>query len=230
MVGASRLPAVGGSGVAGDEVSYGPALQGPCDITVTNAYDSGPGSLRQAIADACDGGRITFHFTAEGRVDFRALVKDLAKTFHTRIELHQVGVRDEAKLRGGLGPCGRELCCVSFLRTFDPVSIRMAKDQDLSLNPLKISGLCGRLMCCLAYEHACYRQTRAGLPRIGAKLETGAGCGRLEEVNILRGCGRIALEEGGLKQVTLEELRELRVLPERKEEDSAEEESAELGE
>jgi cell fate regulator YaaT (PSP1 superfamily) len=103
-----------------------------------------------------DGNKIIFSFTAEGRVDFRELVKDLAAVFRTRIELRQIGVRDEAKMLGGLGSCGRELCCASFLGDFEPVSIRMAKDQNLSLNPTKISGICGRLMCCLKYENDCY--------------------------------------------------------------------------
>lgn len=103
-----------------------------------------------------DGNKIIFSFTAEGRVDFRELVKDLASVFRTRIELRQIGVRDEAKMLGGLGSCGRELCCSSFLGDFEPVSIRMAKDQNLSLNPTKISGICGRLMCCLKYENGCY--------------------------------------------------------------------------
>ncbi len=103
-----------------------------------------------------DGNKIIFSFTAEGRVDFRELVKDLAAVFRTRIELRQIGVRDEAKMLGGLGSCGRELCCASFLGDFEPVSIRMAKDQNLSLNPAKISGICGRLMCCLKYENGCY--------------------------------------------------------------------------
>jgi cell fate regulator YaaT (PSP1 superfamily) len=103
-----------------------------------------------------DVGKILFYFTAEGRVDFRELVKDLAAIFRTRIELRQIGVRDEAKFLGGLGPCGRELCCHTWLGDFEPVSIRMAKDQNLSLNPTKISGICGRLMCCLKYENPCY--------------------------------------------------------------------------
>jgi cell fate regulator YaaT (PSP1 superfamily) len=103
-----------------------------------------------------DGSKITFSFTADGRVDFRELVRDLASVFHTRIELRQIGVRDEAKAIGGMGCCGRELCCATFLGEFEPVSIRMAKDQNLSLNPAKISGICGRLMCCLKYENSCY--------------------------------------------------------------------------
>ncbi len=107
-----------------------------------------------------DASKIIFYFTAEGRVDFRELVKDLASVFRTRIELRQIGVRDEAKMIGGLGSCGRELCCCSFLGDFEPVSIKMAKEQNLSLNPTKISGICGRLMCCLKYENECYKCNR----------------------------------------------------------------------
>jgi cell fate regulator YaaT (PSP1 superfamily) len=107
-----------------------------------------------------DASKIIFYFTAEGRVDFRELVKDLAAVFRTRIELRQIGVRDEAKMLGGLGSCGRELCCCSFLGDFEPVSIKMAKEQNLSLNPTKISGICGRLMCCLKYENDCYECTK----------------------------------------------------------------------
>jgi len=111
--------------------------------------------MRLVAADqSLDGRKVTFHFTSEGRVDFRELVKDLAQRFHTRIEMRQIGVRDEAGVKGGYGPCGRNLCCSSFLKEFAPVSIRMAKEQNLSLNPSKISGMCGRLMCCLRYEHA----------------------------------------------------------------------------
>ncbi len=106
-----------------------------------------------AVDQSLDGRKVTFYFTSEGRVDFRELVKDMAQRFHTRIEMRQIGVRDEAGVKGGYGPCGRSLCCSSFLKEFAPVSIRMAKDQNLSLNPSKISGMCGRLMCCLRYEH-----------------------------------------------------------------------------
>lgn len=117
-----------------------------------------------------DRNKIIFYFTAEGRVDFRELVKDLASVFKTRIELRQIGVRDEAKMLGGLGPCGRPLCCSSFLGDFEPVSIKMAKEQNLSLNPAKISGICSRLMCCLKFESAMYREARAELPLIGSKV------------------------------------------------------------
>ncbi|QSX04927.1 stage 0 sporulation family protein [Sedimentibacter sp. zth1] len=118
-----------------------------------------------------DNNKVIFYFTAEGRVDFRELVKDLASVFRTRIELRQIGVRDEAKMLGGLGPCGRPMCCSSFLGEFYPVSIKMAKEQKLSLNPSKISGICSRLMCCLNYEHEVYEENLKGLPQAGDKVE-----------------------------------------------------------
>ncbi|MFQ5735335.1 MAG: stage 0 sporulation family protein [Thermodesulfobacteriota bacterium] len=122
-----------------------------------------------------DSSKAIFYFTSETRVDFRELVKDLAAGFHTRIEMRQVGVRDEAKMIGGLGPCGRELCCAGFLSEFEPVTIKMAKEQNLALNPVKISGICGRLMCCLSYEHEMYKEERANRPRRGK--EAASGCG-----------------------------------------------------
>lgn len=122
-----------------------------------------------------DNNKVIFYFTADGRVDFRELVKDLATIFKTRIELRQIGVRDEAKMVGGLGPCGRPLCCSSFLGDFASVSIKMAKEQNLSLNPTKISGICGRLMCCLNYEQKTYEEIRRKLPRVGAIINTPRG-------------------------------------------------------
>jgi len=133
-----------------------------------------------------DHSKIIFYFTAEGRVDFRNLVRDLASIFRTRIELRQIGVRDEAKMLGGLGSCGRILCCSSFLGDFDPVSIRMAKDQNLSLNPNKISGICGRLMCCLRYENDHYRETRQKLPMEGEEVQTPQGEGSVVKVDVLK--------------------------------------------
>ena len=150
-----------------------------------------------AAESTLDGSKIVFHFSAESRVDFRNLVRDLAQTLRTRIELHQVGVRDEAKLRGGLGPCGRALCCSTFLSDFDPVGIKMAKEQDLSLNPQKISGTCGRLMCCLNFEYAHYREAKQCLPKAGARIETPKGPGRIQEINILRNRVVVSLDEGG---------------------------------
>jgi cell fate regulator YaaT (PSP1 superfamily) len=132
-----------------------------------------------------DGGKIIFYFTAEGRVDFRELVKDLASVFKTRIELRQIGVRDEAKKVGGLGPCGRPVCCCSFLGDFAPVSIKMAKEQNLSLSPTKISGLCGRLMCCLNYENEFYKEMRKKMPRMGAKVKTPDGMAEVVDTNSL---------------------------------------------
>ena len=132
-----------------------------------------------------DRNKIIFYFTAEGRVDFRDLVKDLASVFRTRIELRQIGVRDEAKMLGGIGPCGRMLCCSTFLGDFDPVSIKMAKDQNLSLNPTKISGICGRLMCCLKYENDDYEIAKEGMPDIGEKTMTPDGMGKVVGINVL---------------------------------------------
>jgi cell fate regulator YaaT (PSP1 superfamily) len=132
-----------------------------------------------------DRNKIIFYFTADGRVDFRELVKDLAAMFKTRIELRQIGVRDEAKMLGGIGPCGRMLCCSTFLGDFEPVSIKMAKDQNLSLNPAKISGLCGRLMCCLKYENDEYESAKRELPDLGDQVKTPHGAGRVVGLNIL---------------------------------------------
>ncbi|WP_416198891.1 MAG: Cell fate regulator YaaT, PSP1 superfamily (Controls sporulation, competence, biofilm development) [Sporanaerobacter sp.] len=128
-----------------------------------------------------DNNKVIFYFTADGRVDFRELVKDLAAIFRTRIELRQIGVRDEAKMIGGLGPCGKPVCCTAFLGEFEPVSIKMAKEQDLSLNPTKISGLCGRLMCCLKYEHHVYEEILEKMPNIGTIVITPLGKGTVIE-------------------------------------------------
>ena len=132
-----------------------------------------------------DNSKILFYFTADGRVDFRALVKDLASVFRTRIELRQIGVRDEAKMLGGLGVCGRPFCCSSFLGEFHPVSIKMAKEQGLSLSPTKISGTCGRLMCCLKYEQDAYTDLLKRTPKVGAIVKTPAGRGLVVETNLL---------------------------------------------
>lgn len=140
--------------------------------------------------------KIIFYFTAEGRVDFRNLVKDLAKIFRVRIELKQIGVRDEAKLFGGIGACGRTLCCATFLKNFEPVSIKMAKEEGLPLNPPKISGICGRLMCCLGFEYETYRHLLRGLPRQGDRLHTAHGKGRVVAVNIFKRKVMVELEDG----------------------------------
>jgi len=134
-----------------------------------------------------DRSKILFYFTADGRVDFRQLVKDLASVFRTRIELRQIGVRDEAKLLGGLGICGRPLCCSQFLGDFEPVSIKMAKEQSLSLNPTKISGTCGRLMCCLKYEQEAYESLIRQTPNVGALVDTPMGRGTVVNTHLLRG-------------------------------------------
>lgn len=147
--------------------------------------------------DYCfDGTQGTFFFSAEGRVDFRELVKDLAQTLRIRVQLHQVGVRDEAKMFGGLGPCGRPLCCSTFLTNFEPVSMRMAKEQSLFLNPAKFSGLCGKLMCCLRYEYEVYRDAKVKLPFVGEKLETPKGIGRLISVNVIKNTVEVQFKEG----------------------------------
>ncbi len=142
-----------------------------------------------------DGSKILFYFTAESRVDFRELVKDLAAIYRTRIELRQIGVRDEAKKLGGLGICGRKFCCSSFLGEFQPVSIKMAKEQSLSLNPTKISGTCGRLMCCLKYEQDCYEELLAITPKLGALVETAEGRGIVEDTNLLTGVVKVKLDK-----------------------------------
>jgi cell fate regulator YaaT (PSP1 superfamily) len=141
-----------------------------------------------------DNNKIIFYFTADGRIDFRELVKDLASVFKTRIELRQIGVRDEAKMIGGVGPCGRALCCSSFLGDFAPVSIKMAKEQNLSLNPAKISGICGRLMCCLKYEQDAYEYARSIVPRIGSIVDTAEGKGEVVSNNMLKEQVRVLLE------------------------------------
>lgn len=142
-----------------------------------------------------DNNKILFYFTADGRVDFRELVKDLASVFKTRIELRQIGVRDESKMMGGMGICGRSLCCSSFLGEFQPVSIKMAKEQGLSLNPAKISGSCGRLMCCLKYEQEAYDDVVRRAPRIGALIETPDGQGTVIEVNLLKENAKVRFEK-----------------------------------
>lgn len=147
-----------------------------------------------------DGSRLTFYFTSEKRVDFRMLVRDLARTFKSRIELRQIGPRDEAKLLGGIGPCGRLLCCATFLPDYARVSIKMAKDQDLPLNPTKISGVCGRLLCCLSYEHEQYLTIKAELPRKGAWVQTPDGPGEVVSVNVVKETVMVALAGSGVQE------------------------------
>lgn len=161
-----------------------------------------------------DNSKILFYFTSDKRVDFRVLVKDLAAIFHTRIELRQIGVRDEAKMMGGLGLCGRPVCCATFLGDFQPVSIKMAKEQSLSLNPTKISGVCGRLMCCLKYEEDHYEATRKRMPRVGKEVITPDGNGVVVDLNILKETVRVRIPKGDgteQKDYPLEEVQ--RVMP-----------------
>lgn len=154
-----------------------------------------------AVESSFDTSKLTFFFTAEGRVDFRELVKTLVKEFHTRIEMRQVGIRNQAKMCGGIGRCGRELCCAAFIEKFETVSIRMAKEQNLSLNPTKISGLCGRLMCCLTYEYETYMAIKAEMPRLGEIIETPKGKGRVIRQNPI--CGRVLIRtEDGVETET----------------------------
>jgi cell fate regulator YaaT (PSP1 superfamily) len=149
-----------------------------------------------------DSSKAMFYFTADGRVDFRELVKDLVQHLRTRVELRQIGVRDEAKVLGSAGACGRPVCCHAFLQGFAPVSIRMAKDQNLALNPGKLSGICGRLKCCLAYEHCQYAELKHGLPKVGGHVMTDRGPGVIRGQNILDQTVLVGLETGG--QVTLQ--------------------------
>lgn len=161
-----------------------------------------------------DRNKVIFYFTADGRVDFRELVKDLAAIFKTRIELRQIGVRDEAKMLGGIGPCGRMLCCSTFLGDFEPVSIKMAKDQNLSLNPTKISGLCGRLMCCLKYENDEYESAKEQLPDLGEMIGTPSGLGKVVGLNILEKILQVNLvEQERVVEYTWDELQKEGVVP-----------------
>ena len=152
-----------------------------------------------------DNNKVIFYFTADGRVDFRDLVKELATIFKTRIELRQIGVRDEAKMLGGLGPCGRPMCCSSFLGDFASVSIKMAKEQNLSLNPTKISGICGRLMCCLNYEQSTYEDIRKRMPKVGSIVKTSEGTGEVFSNNIVKESIKVKLKKG--EEEVLEEFK-----------------------
>ncbi|NOZ29530.1 MAG: stage 0 sporulation family protein [Chloroflexi bacterium] len=153
-----------------------------------------------------DGGRLVVYFTAEQRVDFRALVRDLARRLRTRVEMRQIGVRDEAKLLGGFGKCGRRLCCASWLREFSPVSIKMAKQQDLPLNPSEISGVCGRLLCCLSYELDTYTDIKQKLPKVGTEVVTPQGKGRVRQIHALREMVTVRLEDETVVEIPASEL------------------------
>lgn len=159
-----------------------------------------------------DGSKVLFYFTADGRIDFRELVKDLASVFRTRIELRQIGVRDEAKMIGSYGICGRNLCCSQFLGDFAPVSIKMAKEQGLSLNPTKISGTCGRLMCCLKYEQEAYEDLLKITPKQGAFVSTPDGKGTVVYVNLLKGKVKVSVDGGKEKQLTEYDVKDVKVL------------------
>ena len=167
-----------------------------------------------------DGSKILFYFTADGRVDFRELVKDLAGVFRTRIELRQIGVRDEAKMIGSYGICGRNLCCSQFLGDFVPVSIKMAKEQGLSLNPTKISGTCGRLMCCLKYEQEAYDDLLKVTPRQGALVSTPDGKGNVVYVNLLKGKLKVSIDGGNEKQLSEYDVKDVKVLRDAKKEEN----------
>lgn len=165
-----------------------------------------------------DEGKLIFYFTAEGRIDFRELVKDLAAIFRTRIELRQIGVRDEAKMLGGLGCCGRELCCATWLSDFASVSIRMAKEQNLPLNPTKISGICGRLMCCLKYENELYEKAREGYPPLNSRVATPDGEGKVTGINIFKKTLTVELKESKMiREYPLEKIQVAAAEPAQKE-------------
>lgn len=166
-----------------------------------------------------DNNKLLFYFTADGRIDFRELVKDLASVFRTRIELRQIGVRDETKILGGVGICGRELCCHTFLSEFAPVSIKMAKEQNLSLNPTKISGVCGRLMCCLKNEADTYEYLNSRLPGVGDRVTTSDRLkGEVQSVNVLRQTVKVIVENGEEKEIREYPVAELRFKPRRRKE------------
>ncbi|HIJ55174.1 MAG TPA: stage 0 sporulation family protein [Deltaproteobacteria bacterium] len=153
-----------------------------------------------------DASKITFFFTAEGRVDFRQLVKKLVKYLNVRVEMRQVGIRNQAKICGGIGRCGRRICCSAFMDKFEPVSIRMAKDQSLSLNPTKISGLCGRLMCCLTFENNTYQELKESFPKIGKAVTTQNGMGKILRHNVLKKLVVVRLEDGTEIELPLEDV------------------------
>ena len=178
-----------------------------------------------------DNNKVLFYFTADGRIDFRELVKDLAAVFKMRIELRQIGVRDETKILGGIGICGRVLCCNSFLSEFAPVSIKMAKEQNLSLNPTKISGVCGRLMCCLKNEEDTYEYLNSKLPNIGESVTTIDGVrGEVQSVNVLRQKVKVLIDAGDEKELREYDVRELKFKPKRRKEKGGKGEKSEHGE
>ena len=175
-----------------------------------------------------DGSKILFYFSADGRIDFRELVKDLATVFHTRIELRQIGIRDESKTLGAIGVCGRELCCAKFLDEFESVSIKMAKEQGLSLNPTKISGTCGRLMCCLKYEQNTYEELLKVTPRQGALVQTPDGQGIVEYVEILKGRVKVRIEEKSEAALSEYDVKDIKILKKAKPDNKSEKNDEEI--
>ncbi|MBU4208340.1 MAG: stage 0 sporulation protein [Proteobacteria bacterium] len=159
-----------------------------------------------SVESTFDASKLTFFFTSEGRVDFRQLVKMLVKEFGVRIEMRQVGIRNQTKMCGGIGRCGREICCSAFIGKFGPVSIRMAKDQNLSLNPTKISGMCGRLMCCLTFEHETYQKLRGKFPKVGKLVNTAGGKGKVVRHNLIRDRITVRLDSGSEIEARLDEI------------------------
>ena len=188
-------------------------------------------NLKMTLTDVeykFDDSKILFYFTADGRIDFRELVKDLAAIYKTRIELRQIGVRDEVKRIGGNGVCGRELCCCSFLGDFETVSIKMAKEQNLSLNPTKISGNCGRLMCCLKYEQEVYEEKEKRLPHVGAIVKTPDGVGEVDNVETLKEAVRVRIKDGDIFKQKRYEVKDIKVIKDVKiEEENSEEDKIE---
>lgn len=175
-----------------------------------------------------DGSKILFYFSADGRIDFRELVKDLATVFHTRIELRQIGIRDESKTLGAIGVCGRELCCAKFLGEFESVSIKMAKEQGLSLNPTKISGTCGRLMCCLKYEQNTYEELLKVTPKQGALVQTPDGQGIVEYVEILKGRVKVRIEQRSETALSEYDVKDIKILKKAKSDGKTEKNDEEI--
>ena len=176
-------------------------------LCVTRIRDRGLAMKLVRAEYTHDGRKAIFYFTAENRIDFRELVRDLANTLRVRVELKQIGARDETKVTGGLGPCGRELCCSSWLRDFEAITVKMARDQGLALNPSRLAGMCGRLKCCLRYEYATYVELKRALPNLGRRVESVHGAGKVIRQNILKQTVLIQREEdGGVVEATLDDL------------------------
>jgi cell fate regulator YaaT (PSP1 superfamily) len=176
-------------------------------LCVTRIRDRGLAMKLVRVDYTYDGRKAIFYFTAENRIDFRDLVRDLANTLRVRVEMKQIGARDETKVTGGLGPCGRELCCSSWLRDFEAVTVKMARDQGLALNPSRLAGMCGRLKCCLRYEYATYVELKRALPNLGRRVESVQGIGKVIRQNILKQTVLIQREEdGGVVEATLDDL------------------------